>query len=105
MRPYTETLFLLVLVGLLCLLIGLIWFGMLNLRKPVLISLAVAAVGDRDHGLCWLYPLQRRGDRSHLLIPHAVCPRPDGLGLILWLEKPVQPEVKGDALTLQVSDA
>ena len=27
-----------------------------------------------------------------------------GLGLILWLEKPVQPEVKGDALTLQVSD-
>ena len=35
-RTYAESLFLLVIVGLLLLLIGLIWFGILNLRRPVL---------------------------------------------------------------------
>ena len=34
--PYAESLFLLVLIGLLLLTGGLIWFGVLNLRQPVL---------------------------------------------------------------------
>ena len=34
--PAAEYLFLLVLIGSLCSLIGLIWFGILNLREPVL---------------------------------------------------------------------
>lgn len=33
---YAESLFLLVIIGLLTLLLGLIWFGILNLRRPVL---------------------------------------------------------------------
>lgn len=33
---YAESLFLLVIIGLLTLLVGLIWFGVLNLRQPVL---------------------------------------------------------------------
>ena len=36
MSAFAEPLFLLVIVGLLLLLIGLIWFGVLNLRQPVL---------------------------------------------------------------------
>ncbi len=36
MRPYREGAFLLVLVGMLLLLSGLIWFGILNLRQPLL---------------------------------------------------------------------
>ncbi len=34
--PYAEYLFLLVVIGLLLLLMGLIWFGVLNLRQPML---------------------------------------------------------------------
>jgi hypothetical protein len=34
--PYAENLFLLVILGLLFLVIGLIWFGILNLRQPTL---------------------------------------------------------------------
>lgn len=33
---YAESLFLLVIIGLLTLLVGLIWFGILNLRRPVM---------------------------------------------------------------------
>jgi len=36
LRPYAESFFVLVLCGLLLLLIGLIWFGVLNLRRPVI---------------------------------------------------------------------
>jgi hypothetical protein len=35
MRPYVEGLFLLLILGLLLLIIGLIWFGILNARRPV----------------------------------------------------------------------
>lgn len=35
LRPYAESLFLLLILGLLLLLIGLIWFGVLNLRQPI----------------------------------------------------------------------
>jgi hypothetical protein len=36
LRPYAESFFVLVLLGLLLLLVGLIWFGALNLRRPLL---------------------------------------------------------------------
>ncbi len=35
-RPYAESAFLAVVIGLILLLVGLIWFGILNVRKPVL---------------------------------------------------------------------
>lgn len=106
MRPYTETLFLLVLVGLLCLLIGLIWFGFLNLRKPVLthwqwLPLATGIMGFvgfilfSGEEITAIFLLFRTLFALGLI----------GLGLMLWLEKPVQPEVKGDARAFQVSDA
>jgi hypothetical protein len=36
LRPYAEGFFVFVLIGLLLLIAGLIWFGVLNLRAPVL---------------------------------------------------------------------
>ena len=50
LAPYTEILFVLVLIGMLFLTIGLAWFGILNLRQPVLarwqwLPLATALMG------------------------------------------------------------
>ncbi len=36
MQPYAEYLFILVMIGMLLLLTGLIWFGILNFRSPIL---------------------------------------------------------------------
>ena len=106
MCPYIEYLFLLVLVGMLCLLSGLIWFGILNLRKPVLTRWQWLPWQPGSWALSAFFSSAARRSR-----PSSCCSAPClpsgliGLGLILWLEKPVQPEVKGDAHTLQVSDA
>ena len=63
---YGESLFFLVIFGLLFLLIGLIWFGILALRTPRL--------RHWSHGLCWLLRVQRRDHYCAVLVlPYHVC--------------------------------
>jgi hypothetical protein len=92
--PYAESLFLLVLIGLLFLLIGLIWFGILNLRQPVLsrwrwLPLATGLMGFIG------FILFSGGEitATFLVFRTLFALGLIGLGVALWLEKPVQPEV------------
>jgi len=92
--PYAENLFLLVIVGLLLSLIGLIWFGILNLRRPVLsrwqwLPLATGLLG-------FISFVGLRGEEitaSFLFFRTLFALGLIGLGVTLWLEKPVQPEM------------
>ncbi len=92
--PYAEGFFLLVILGLLLLIIGLIWFGILNLRQPVLahwqwLPLATAAMGFIGFFLF-------SGEEItavFLLFRTLFALGLFGLGLDMWLEKPVQLEV------------
>ena len=88
--PYTELLFVLVLLGMLLLIIGLIWFGVLNLRHPVLarwqwLPLATALMGFvgfflfSGEEITAVFLLFRTLFALGLL----------GLGLNMWLDKPV----------------
>lgn len=90
--PYAEYLFLTVVIGLLFLLIGLIWFGILNLRQPVLnhwqwLPLATGLMGFigfflfSGEEITVIFLFFRTMFALGLI----------GLGLTLWLEKPVQP--------------
>lgn len=92
--PETEFLFVLVLVGMLLLISGLIWFGILNLRHPVLahwqwLPLATALMGFVGFFLF-------SGDEItavFLLFRTLFALGLFGLGLDMWLEKPAQLEV------------
>lgn len=90
--PYAENLFLLVLIGLLFLLIGLIWFGVLNLRQPVLrqwhwLPLATGLMGFIGFFLFSGQEITATFLFFRTLFAFGLI----GLGLILWLEKPIQP--------------
>jgi hypothetical protein len=92
--PYTESLFLLVFVGLLLLLIGLIWFGMLNLRRPVLrywpwLPLFTGLMGFIGFFLFREVQITDTFLFLRTLFAFGLI----GLGLILSLEKPIQPNV------------
>jgi hypothetical protein len=95
---YAENLFLLLLIGLLLLLVGLIWFGILNLRQPVLrywqwLPLATGLMGfigfflfsDEQINATFLF--------FRTLFAFGLM----GLGLTLWLERPVQPDMIANA--------
>lgn len=89
--PYVEGLFLFVIVGLLLLLIGLIWFGILNLRRPVLrhwqwLPLATGLMGFVGFFLFSGEDINATFLFFRTLFAFGLI----GLGLILWLEKPVQ---------------
>ena len=91
--PYAEGLFLLVIIGLLGLLIGLIWFGVLNLRRPVLsrwawLPLATGLMGFIGFGLFSGAEITAIFLFFRTLFALGLI----GLGVVLWLEKPVQPE-------------
>jgi hypothetical protein len=91
---FTESLFLLVLIGLLLLLIGLIWFGILTLRRPMLnrwqwLPLATGLMGFIGFFLFGGEEITA----IFLLFRTLFALGLIGLGLILWLEKPIQPEV------------
>jgi hypothetical protein len=90
--PMAENLFLLVLIGLLFLLIGLIWLGILNLRQPMLgrwrwLPVATGLMGFlgfvvfRGQEITDVFLLFRTLFALGLM----------GLGLMLWLEKPALP--------------
>ena len=89
--PSAENLFLLVLVGLLCSVSGLIWFGILNLRRPRLrywpwLPLTTGLLGFigfflfSGEEITAIFLLFRTLFALGLI----------GLGFILWLEKPAQ---------------
>ena len=90
---YTENLFLLVLFGLLLLLVGLIWFGILNLRQPVLrywqwLPLATGILGFIGFFLFSGEQINATFLFCRTLFAFGLI----GLGIILWLERPVQPD-------------
>lgn len=91
---YAENLFLLVIIGLLFLLIGLIWFGILNLRQPILsrwlwLPLATGLMGFIGFVLFSGEEITAIFLFFRTLFALGLI----GLGVTLWLEKPVQPEV------------
>jgi hypothetical protein len=90
--PYAESLFLLVIIGLLFLLIGLIWFGILNLRQPVLSHWQWLPLFTGLMGFIGFF-LFSGGEISatFLFFRTLFAFGLVGLGLTLWLEKPIQP--------------
>ncbi len=90
--PMAENLFLLVLIGVLVLLIGLIWLGILNLRQPMLnrwpwLPLATGLMGF----LGFVVFGGREITAIFLLFRTLFALGLMGLGLMLWLEKPALP--------------
>jgi hypothetical protein len=89
--PSAEPLFLLVIIGLLTLLIGLIWFGILNLRQPVLRYWRWLPLFTGLMGFIGFFVFSGEEINATFLFFRTLfaCGL-IGLGLILWLEKPVQ---------------
>ena len=88
LRPYVESLFVLVLIGLLLLLVGLIWFGVLNLRRPLLsrwrwLPLATGLMGFIGFFLFGGETITATFLFFRTLFALGLI----GLGLVLWLEK------------------
>ena len=89
--PFVENLFLLVLVGLLLVLAGLIWFGILNLRRPVLscwpwLPLATGLMGFIGFVLLGGAEITAIFLVFRTLFALGLI----GLGITFWLEEPVQ---------------
>jgi hypothetical protein len=87
--PFAEGFFLLVFTGLLVLLIGLAWFGILNLRQPILaywrwLPLATALMGCIGFLLFSGAEIQT----TFLIFRNLFALGLMGLGLTLLLEKP-----------------
>ncbi|MEZ4682881.1 MAG: hypothetical protein R2932_52600 [Caldilineaceae bacterium] len=92
--PYTEPLFLLVLIGMLGLLSGLFWFGFLNLRRPIVgrwrwLPLATGLMGF----IGFILFAGEEITAIFLVFRTLFALGLIGLGLTLWLEKPTQPEM------------
>jgi len=88
--PYAENLFLLVLVGLLFLLIGIIWFGILNLRQPVMSRCPRLPLATGFMGFIGFVLFGGKEITALFLIFRTLFALGlIGLGLTLWLEKPV----------------
>ncbi len=90
--PYTEPLFLLVLIGMFCLLSGLLWFGILNLRRSIVsrwrwLPLATGLMGFIGFILFGGEEITAIFLFFRTLFALGLI----GLGLTLWLEKPTQP--------------
>jgi hypothetical protein len=95
--PSAEPLFLLVVIGLLLLLIGLIWFGILNLRRPVLrfwrwLPLFTGLMGF----IGFILFSGQQITATFLFFRTLFALGLIGLGLILLLEKPIQPDTVRD---------
>ncbi len=91
--PFAEYLFLPVIVGLLLLLIGLIWFGILNLRQPVLTRWLWLPLATGLMGFIGFVLLRGEAITATFLVFRTLFALGlIGLGVTLWLEKPVQSE-------------
>lgn len=87
--PYAELLFVLVFVGLLLLLIGLIWFGVLSLRRPLMghwrwLPLVTGLMGFIGFFLFSGEEITATFLFFRTLFALGLI----GLGVVLWLEKP-----------------
>lgn len=89
--PFAENLFLLVLVGLLCSLIGLLWFGILNLRRPLLGHWPWLPLTTGLMGFMGFFLFSGEEITTiFLLFRTLFAVGLIGLGFILWIEKPAQ---------------
>jgi hypothetical protein len=91
---YAENLFLFVIIGLMLLLIGLMWFGILNLRRPVIrywkwLPLATGLMGFIGF---FLFSGEQI-NATFLFFRTLFALGLIGIGLILWLEQVNQPEI------------
>jgi hypothetical protein len=94
LSPYAENMFLLVLIGLSLLLIGLIWFGILNLRQPVLTRWQWLPLATGSMGFIGFFLFSGEEiTATFLLFRTLFALGLIGLGLSLWLEKPAHPEI------------
>ncbi len=92
--PYAEYMFLAVMIGLLLLLAGLIWFGILNLRQPVLNHWQWLPLATGLMGFIGFFLFSGEEITATFLFFRTLFALGlFGLGLTLWLEKPVQFEV------------
>jgi hypothetical protein len=90
---YAENLFFLVVIGLLLLLVGLMWFGFLTLRQPVLRAGQWLPLYTGLMGLVGFFVFSGEEINAIFLFFRTLFAFGlIGLGLILWLEKPVQPD-------------
>jgi hypothetical protein len=86
--PYAESLFLLVIVGLLLLLIGLIWFGVLNLHHPVVRYWPWLPLATGLMGVVGFFVFSGEQITATFLVFRTLfAVGLIGLGLILWLEQ------------------
>jgi hypothetical protein len=91
--PYAEYLFLLVVVGLLALLAGLIWFGVLNLRQPVLHQWRWLPLATGLMGFIGFFVFRSTDITPIFLVFRTLFALGlIGLGLSLWGERTVQME-------------
>jgi len=94
MRPYAESLFLLVFIGLLILLVGLIWLGVLNLRQPMLNGWRWLPLTTGLMGFVGFFLFSGAEINSTFLFFRTLFALGlIGMGLNLWWEKPLQREV------------
>jgi hypothetical protein len=94
MSVLAEPLFLLVIIGLLFVLIGLIWFGILNLRWAVLSRWRWLPLATGLMGFIGFFLLSGQEITATFLFFRTLFALGlIGLGVILSLEKPVQPEM------------
>jgi hypothetical protein len=88
--PYVEGIFILVGFGLLGLLVGLMWFGILNLRQPVLKHWRWMPLATGIMGFIGFFLFSGEEINATFLVFRTLfAVGLMGLGLILWLEKPM----------------
>jgi hypothetical protein len=88
-RPYVEYLFFVLIIGLATLLVGLIWFGILNLRQPLVsrwrwLPLFTGLLGFIGFFLFSGETITAIFLLFRTLFAYGLI----GLGVVLWLEKP-----------------
>lgn len=90
-RRYAENFFFPVIIGLLLLVIGLIWFGVLNLRQPVLARWQWLPLVTGLMGFIGFFLFSGEEITAIFLFFRTMFALGLlGLGLVMWLEKPVQ---------------
>lgn len=90
----TFDLFIMVILGLTAMLLGLILFGIINLRQPILDRWQWLPLASGLMGFVGFFLFSGQQITATFLFFRTLFALSlIGLGLILWLEKPVQPEV------------
>jgi hypothetical protein len=91
LASYAESVFVLVLLGMLLLLIGLIWFGVLNIRRPIMARWQWLPLATGLMGFIGFFLFSGEEiTATFLLFRTLFALGLIGLGFELWLEKPVE---------------